>query len=131
MSQTGTQDAGPRRYRSEAFKITAILDFMASMDHNPKSFIISFLQIKNDQAAIQRRYWRTPRGWEGTLSVIDALRDFISASFAMCSLNFFSSILRTFSDRVIRLIRARRAFFFLFRRLAGMFAGLVGEALDK
>ncbi|KAA1098567.1 hypothetical protein PGT21_036529 [Puccinia graminis f. sp. tritici] len=47
------------------------------MDHNPKSFIISFLQIKNDQAAIQRRYWRTPRGWEGTLSVIDALRDFI------------------------------------------------------
>ncbi|KAA1071813.1 hypothetical protein PGT21_020050 [Puccinia graminis f. sp. tritici] len=77
MSQTGTQDAGPRRYRSEAFKITTILDFMASMDHNPKSFIISFLQIKNDQAAIQRRYWRTPRGWEGTLSVIDALCDFI------------------------------------------------------
>jgi hypothetical protein len=77
MSQPASQSNGPRRYRTEASKITAILDLMSEMDHDPKSFMISFLRIKNDQAAIQRRYWRTPRGWDGTSAMIDAIRDFI------------------------------------------------------
>ncbi|PLW42680.1 hypothetical protein PCASD_08481 [Puccinia coronata f. sp. avenae] len=67
----------PRRYRSEESKITAILDFMASVDHDPKSFIISLLRIKNDQAATQRRYWRTQRGWNSTLAMLHAVRDFV------------------------------------------------------
>ncbi|KAA1127474.1 hypothetical protein PGTUg99_037102 [Puccinia graminis f. sp. tritici] len=77
MSQPASQNNAPRRYRTEASKITAILDLMSEMDHDPKSFMISFLRIKNDQAAIQRRYWRTPRGWDGTSAMIDAIRDFI------------------------------------------------------
>ncbi|PLW54411.1 hypothetical protein PCANC_04773 [Puccinia coronata f. sp. avenae] len=67
----------PRRYRSEESKITAILDFMASVYHDPKSFIISLLRIKNDQAATQRRYWRTQRGWNSTLAMLHAVRDFV------------------------------------------------------
>ncbi|PLW22744.1 hypothetical protein PCASD_11086, partial [Puccinia coronata f. sp. avenae] len=49
---------------------------MASVDHDPKSFIISLLRIKNDQAATQRRYWRTQRGWNSTLAMLHAVRDF-------------------------------------------------------
>ncbi|PLW21663.1 hypothetical protein PCANC_03152 [Puccinia coronata f. sp. avenae] len=50
---------------------------MASVDHDPKSFIISLLRIKNDQAATQRRYWRTQRGWNSTLAMLHAVRDFV------------------------------------------------------
>jgi hypothetical protein len=79
MSQPISQTSAPRRYQSKESKTIAILDFMSSIDSDPKSFIVSLLRIKNDQAATHCRYWDTARGWNSTLAVLHAVRDFVCA----------------------------------------------------
>ncbi|PLW09983.1 hypothetical protein PCASD_24644 [Puccinia coronata f. sp. avenae] len=61
--------------RSEDSKIKQICDLIEELDYTPKLFLEVFL--KNENAAVARRFWGTHTGWPSTLRLLNAISEVV------------------------------------------------------
>ena len=65
---------------SDTAKTLQICNNLRYLNMTPKEFMVHFLRSKNSDLAFRRRYWATKTGYEGSLNLVDCIRNRFEAS---------------------------------------------------